>query len=324
MEKVLIVTIRGKGGGAEKIIEGLVKSDSDKFKWINMESFLSAPYFYKYARFILEIFKNIKYYDRVIVGSEGLLGLIVFPFKLFSKKKFILWNHCYYDEYKYYLSKKRRLLFSLSYSMYSLKINASPVSSKGVFIPNPYQFRPIFNKNNKFLNDSSVTLLSVSSLAKLKCIDLTINLLSELPREFVLDVFGEGAEEESLKALAANVGVKERTRFLGYKNDPFCFDESKARILIINSYTEALPTIILESVEHYIPVIVRAYSGSEYWEGINTVFVVNSITSKTVFETLSYFKSLSGSNYADLFNADINYLKRKHSYDNFAKRLGEI
>ena len=42
MDRILIVTIRAKGGGAEKIIEKLVSLDKEKFIWVNMEEFLNV------------------------------------------------------------------------------------------------------------------------------------------------------------------------------------------------------------------------------------------------------------------------------------------
>ncbi|POG24546.1 hypothetical protein C2855_05605 [Aeromonas bestiarum] len=321
MERILILTIRAKGGGAEKIIENLTNSKPSKFEWMHMEKFLDTPFLYRYVKFIWLIYRAIKCFDKIIIGTEGILGLIVFPFKVFFyKKKFILWNHCYFEDYQFFLSKKNRILYQVSYAMYPLKINASPATKKGVFVPNPYFFNKIHAANH-FTNKKEFTLLSVSSLAKLKRVDLTIKLLAELPEEFSLNIFGDGVERNNLEHLVDEIGVRDRVQFLGFAKNPFYLYTCRARILIINSQTEALPTIILEAIEHSVPVIVRAYIGAEYWQKLKTVFILEDITSNLTLDIVSYFNKLSENEYVALFGHDLHILKKKHDYSYFMSQL---
>ncbi len=320
MGRILIITIRAKGGGAEKIIQNIINLDTNEFKWINMESFLGTSFLYRYAKFMLLICKNIGDSDKILLGSEGILGFLVFPFKIFYKKKFILWNHCYFNDYKEFLSKKNKILYRISYALYPLRINASPASESGTFIPNPYSFLD-FCSANMFLSKKEIILLSISSLAELKRVDLTIELLRSLPANIRLNIYGEGIEKNNLENLVNQYGISDRARFLGFRQNPFDFDANDARILIINSKTEALPTIILESVERFVPVIVCSYTGVEYWQNLKSVFVLEKITSEKILEIIDCLKKLSDSEYADLFISDINKLKKQHSYDNFIDLL---
>lgn len=323
MGRVLILTIRGKGGGAEKIIDNLVKSRTYDFEWLNMESSLSHPFLYRYINFLWAVYKKIGGVDKVIIGTEGVLGLIIFPFKLLSNKKFILWEHCYFNDYKKFLSKKNRFFYKISYLLYPLKINASPASKDGIFIPNPYLFtmNPI---SNKFIGCKSVILLSISSLAKLKRVDLTIELVSSLSSCFKLKIYGDGIEKNYLKRLVVQKNIQERTCFLGFKDYPFDIDKAAARILIINSETEALPTIILEAIENNVPVIVSEYTGVEYWQGLNTVFILAKITPANIVGITEYFKCLSEIKYAELFNRDMTKLKKRHDYKKFINCLVQV
>ncbi|QWL70485.1 glycosyltransferase [Aeromonas hydrophila] len=324
MERILIVTIRAKGGGAEAIIDNLTKSKPDIFKWVNMESFLKAPFIYRYIKLVWGICKEINKVDKVIIGTEGLLGLIIFPFRIYYKKKFILWNHCYFPDYQHFLSFKNRILYRISYAMYPLRINASPASQMGIFIPNPYFFNENVDDNNGVSRSQSWVILSVSSLAKLKSVDLTIKLLTKLPNDIKLNIFGDGAERNSLEKLVDDIGVRERVKFWGFKKEPFDVNFCFSRLLIVNSKTEALPTIILEAIEHHIPVIVRSYNGAEYWQNLKTVFTVEEITPDIPLRVMDYFNSLCSDDYFSLFNHDLKILRRRHDYSCFINHINSL
>lgn len=323
MEKILIVTIRAKGGGAEKIIEKLVSLDNEKFIWVNMEEFLHEPFFKRYTKFINQIFKNIIFCNKVIIGTEGMIGLIVAPFKFFFRRKYILWNHCYFHDYKLFLSRFNKFIYNFVYFLYPKRINASPVENKGIFVPNPYILEN-FEVQNRFINCFKIELISISSLAKLKNIDLTIKLVKYLSSKFVLKIYGEGAEKINLIALSKSLNLQDKIEFLGFIEKPFDKQVNKATVLIINSTTEALPTIVLESIERGIPVIVRYYKGSEYWKNIKSVFVVEKIDAETVELFVNNFSKLSNSEYCKIFEDDITFLKEKHSYENFMNLVEKL
>lgn len=323
MGKILIVTIRSKGGGAEKIVENLIKSRPSEFVWVNMECILERPFVIRYFIFFLLILKNIKDVKKVIIGTEGVIGLVIYPFKIFTKKKFILWNHCYFQDYKFFLNSKNKIIYSLVYKLYSLRMNASPASVGGLFIPNPYEFTFIEKRNN-FTDNQNVTLLSISSLAKLKGVDSSVRLLSTLPSNINLSIYGEGNEKNNLEELSRITNVQNRVNFFGFVTNPFMSSINKASILILNSKTEALPTIILEAIENRIPIIVKYYKGAEYWSGFNTVFVFDNITSENVMDTISYFNKLGNDQYNEIFVSDLKKLEVKHSYDNFIKNVESI
>jgi len=323
MERILIITIRSKGGGAEKIIDKLVNSKKNKFKWINAEEFKNNSFLLKYIKFIYLIYKNISFFNKIIIGTEGKIGLIVLPFKVFYKRKYILWNHCYFEDYKYFLSNSNRYMYSIVYRFYSLRINASPADKKGIFVANPFIFSNSKLTNN-FLDTSNITLLSISSLAKLKNINSTIKSLINLPNNFSLNIYGEGNEKNKLLELSKELNVENRIQFLGFQENPFLLEKENANVLIINSKTEALPTIILESIENGIPVIVSYYVGVEYWNDLKSVLVVEKITSEIITNTVNKFTISNNIEYCNMFENDISLLSNKHSYNNFINILEKI
>jgi glycosyltransferase involved in cell wall biosynthesis len=324
MERILIVTIRAKGGGAEAIIDNLTKSKPDVFKWVHMELTLRDQFIYRYIKFLWAIFKEINKVDKVLIGTEGLLGLVIFPFRVYYKKKFILWNHCYFPDYQHFLSFKNKVLYRISYAMYPLRINASPASKIGVFIPNPYFFNENVDNNHGVSRTQSWGILSVSSLAKLKGVDLTINSLTKLPNDIKLNILGDGAERDSLEKLVDDLGLRERVKFWGFKDKPFDLHFDHPSLLMINSKTEALPTIILEAIEHRIPVIVRSYTGVEYWQNLKTVFIVEEITPDILLRVMGYFNTLSSDGYFSLFNDDLKILRRQHDYNHFINQINSL
>lgn len=324
MERILIVTIRAKGGGAEKIIDSLTKSNPDVFRWVHMESFLKEPFIYRYMKFMWSIFKEIHKVDKVLIGTEGLLGLIVFPFRVYYKKKFILWNHCYFPDYQHFLSFKNKFLYRISYAMYPLRINASPASKVGEFIPNPYFFSDNADNYHGVIRKQLWGVLSVSSLAKLKGVDKTIKLLTKLPNDIKLNIFGDGSEKDYLENLVDDLGLRGRVKFWGFKEEPFDINLGCSSLLIINSKTEALPTIILEAIEHHIPVIVSSYTGVEYWHNLKTVFIVDEITQDIALRVIDYFNALSSEDYFSLFRSDLEMLKKRHNYSCFINKINSL
>lgn len=324
MERILIVTIRAKGGGAESIIDNLTKSKPNVFKWIHMEPFLGAPFIYRYIRFVWAIFKEINKVDKVLVGTEGILGLVIFPFRVYYKKKFILWNHCYFPDYQHFLSFKNKVLYRISYAMYPLRINASPASQMGTFIPNPYFFSEKVDNNHGVSRTQSWGILSVSSLAKLKCVDLTIKLLTKLPNDIKLNIFGDGAERDFLEKIVDDFGLRERVKFWGFKPDPFNLQFGHKNLLIINSKTEALPTIILEAIERHIPVVVRSYTGAEYWQNLKTVFIVEEVIPDIPLRVMDYFNALSSDDYVSMFKHDLKILRKRHDYSYFINQIKSL
>jgi len=167
-------------------------------------------------------------------------------------------------------------------------------------------------------------LLSVSSLARLKKVDSTINLISYLPTNFSLKIYGDGVERSNLQEITHDLNIERRVEFLGFQESPFSLDKEKAKILVINSKTEAMPTIILEAIEAGVPVILSYYKGAEYWEGLNTVNLVDKVSKNDILSFKSKFQKLTKEEYKQIFFEDINTLTDRHSYKNFTQILEQI
>ena len=105
-------------------------------------------------------------------------------------------------------------------------------------------------------------LLSVGNLVPLKGHDLVIKALADLPSTTLL-IVGQGTERTTLEALAREVGVADRVRFL----EPVPQHElrdiySAADALVLASSSEGWPNVLLESMACGTPVIATDIPGA--------------------------------------------------------------
>jgi glycosyltransferase involved in cell wall biosynthesis len=120
---------------------------------------------------------------------------------------------------------------------------------------------------------SAMRLAMVSRLdAFHKGMDVALEALAELRVEgmdFVLTIYGSGADEEYLRRLAKFLAIDDRVVFAGYTSDLKAL-WSKEEILLLTSRFEGLAVSMLEAMGFGRPVIRTSYGGSEWIEdGVN-------------------------------------------------------
>lgn len=79
--------------------------------------------------------------------------------------------------------------------------------------------------------------------------------------EWRLDLVGDGPLEQPLRALSEQLGISERTNFLGLRNDVGSI-MAKASIFVLASNWEGFPRSILEAMRAGLPVIASAVGGT--------------------------------------------------------------
>jgi glycosyltransferase involved in cell wall biosynthesis len=112
------------------------------------------------------------------------------------------------------------------------------------------------------IRDAAGTVLAVGRLDELKRFDLAVSAVAESRRSWKLRLVGEGHEEESLRTLAARLGVAARVEFLGPIDDErllACYEECFA--VLYAPFDEDYGYVTVEAGAAARPVITAADSG---------------------------------------------------------------
>ncbi len=105
----------------------------------------------------------------------------------------------------------------------------------------------------------------VGRLAKIKNVPLILKAFSRFIldseyKEYNLLIIGDGPEKDSLIQTAQNLGISEKTFFLGSKTYPEAFIKN-AQAVLMASFSEAMPVTVLESFGFNVPVVSTPASG---------------------------------------------------------------
>ena len=105
-------------------------------------------------------------------------------------------------------------------------------------------------------------ILALGRFDPIKGFDIALRALARLPGAYFW-LGGEGEEEPALHALAAELGVAERVRFLGWRRDVTAL-LGQARVAIVPSRIEPLGLVTLEAWAAGVPVVAAASPGPRY------------------------------------------------------------
>jgi len=137
--------------------------------------------------------------------------------------------------------------------------------SKVHFIPN---FSPskkdIVAVSRESLNtpkDAIVTLV-LARLEEHKSVDLAIKSIEKLPDTF-LWIAGEGSQQDKLKALGESLGVSERIRFLGWRDDREALLKA-ADVCLVTSESEPFGNVVINAWMNNTPVVATDSKGPAY------------------------------------------------------------
>lgn len=116
------------------------------------------------------------------------------------------------------------------------------------------------------VHESAKMILHVGRLAAVKNQQLAIEALRDLcklkpAQRYCLLLAGAGPDQAKLEEFARSLGVIDRIRFLGHRND---VDNLMRRsdVLLITSRNEAMPLIALEGMYAGIPIVTTPWKGA--------------------------------------------------------------
>jgi glycosyltransferase involved in cell wall biosynthesis len=103
------------------------------------------------------------------------------------------------------------------------------------------------------------TIVSVGRLHGHKGFDILIRAAQRLDFEYAVEIVGEGPERPLLEALVSDLGLQNRVRLLGHREDvPEIL--SRAHLQVISSRTEGFSLALLEGI-HYSDVVLATPVG---------------------------------------------------------------
>ncbi len=112
------------------------------------------------------------------------------------------------------------------------------------------------------LPEEALVLAVIGLLNRAKGQDVALRALAETPaRDVHLALVGHGEDLDSLRALAAELGVERRVRFLGWRDDPERV-LAAADGLLLPSRWEGMPYAVLEAMAAARPVVAAAVDGA--------------------------------------------------------------
>jgi glycosyltransferase involved in cell wall biosynthesis len=102
-------------------------------------------------------------------------------------------------------------------------------------------------------------LLAMGRLHESKAHDVSLRALADLPDAW-LWIAGVGPLETTLKTMAQDLGVADRVRFLGWRNDPSALYRA-ADVCVFPSRYEPLGNVVIQAWAHGLPVVAAASQG---------------------------------------------------------------
>ncbi len=105
-------------------------------------------------------------------------------------------------------------------------------------------------------------VLALGRFDRLKGFDIALRALARLPGVYFW-LAGEGEEEARLRALAAELDIAARVRFLGWRRDVAAL-LGQASVVIVPSRIEPLGLVTLEAWAAGVPVVAADSSGPRY------------------------------------------------------------
>lgn len=125
-------------------------------------------------------------------------------------------------------------------------------------IYNVFDFNLIkLHSQGEIIDDIGSYMISVSSLTHRKRVERLIysfKKISEAHAELKLLILGEGELKSNLCSIVEECGLKDKVVFYGFCSNPYPLI-SKAKMLMLTSDSEGLPTVIIEALSLGVPVI---------------------------------------------------------------------
>lgn len=140
---------------------------------------------------------------------------------------------------------------------HSLSIRYKIPETKLKIIPNPVVETPVISSN---ITGNQKKLLVIARLAPEKGLLRLLDIFNSLPKEYTLNIAGDGPDKARIEIRIKELGLQGRVKFLGtVKNVQELIAEHG--LLVLSSFTEGFPNVVLEALSVGIPVVSFKVSG---------------------------------------------------------------
>ena len=180
----------------------------------------------------------------------------------------------FYERFARSLYRMVDRVFSVSSATTDSLVAAGVQRAKLRTVPNPVSL-PAPDSNARRKRPEGA-LLFVGRLSEEKGLDVLLQALASArtPKQLTLTVAGDGPCAAQWKALSASLGLGDRVRWLGVRQDiPELLAE--AQVLVLPSLREGLPLAVLEAAACEVPVLASRVGGvpEAVWEDETAVLV---------------------------------------------------
>lgn len=107
--------------------------------------------------------------------------------------------------------------------------------------------------------EDAVVLLALGRLHKAKALDVLLEAVSQVP-DVYLWIAGEGPDRAALEGLCTKLGLDERVRFLGWRDDRAALFAS-ADVCVFPSRYEPFGTVFVQAWAQKVPLVTTAADG---------------------------------------------------------------
>jgi len=110
--------------------------------------------------------------------------------------------------------------------------------------------------------EGAIVLLTIGEMIKRKNHETALKALAKLKNHnYIFLICGRGELESHLKDLAVNLGIEDKVRFLGFRNDipEICIASD---IFVFPSYQEGLPVSVMEAMSAGLPIVASRIRGN--------------------------------------------------------------
>lgn len=206
---------------------------------------------------------------RLVAKSIGLFPIVYTAHGFHFYKGAPRQNWLIYYNVEKYLSKFTDTIVTINQEDFA---RAKTFNSKNVIIVpgvgiDSYMFdNEKIDRNKKRaeleIPQGAIVLLSIGEMIKRKNHETTLKALAQLKnKNYIFLVCGRGELENHLKELSEQLGIRDKIRFLGFRNDisEIC---SVSDIFVFPSFQEGLPVSIMEAMSAGMPIVASRIRGN--------------------------------------------------------------